>query len=56
MNKEDKEKLAMQLAKLAYPDHEIVSAMLDEEGTLHANIRLNKPIHYIQFTTEVKDA
>lgn len=56
MNTENEEDIAMQLARIVYPDQEIVSARLDEDGMLHAQIRLNKPVSYIQFTTEVKDA
>ena len=55
MNTENKEDIALQLARIIYPDQEIVSARLDDEGMLHAQIRLNKPVNYIQFTTEVKD-
>lgn len=56
MNTENEEDVAMQLAKIIYPDQETVSASLDEDGTLHAQIRLNKPISYIEFTTEVNNA
>lgn len=56
MKTENEEDIAMQLAKIVYPDQEIISASLDEDGILHAQIRLNKPINYIQFTTEVQDA
>lgn len=56
MNTENEEDIATKLARIIYPNQEIVSARLDEDGMLHAQVKLNKPVHYIQFTTEVKDA
>ncbi len=49
------ESVAMQMAKIIYPNQKIIEAEVLEDGTLRVITELDKPISYISFTTEVKD-
>lgn len=49
------ENFVMQMARMMYPNEEIISAHLDEGGVLHLEVRLNEPVRYIQFSTELND-
>lgn len=47
--------VAMQMARIIYPNQKIVEAEVLEDGTLQIILELDKPVNYISFTTEVID-
>lgn len=50
------ESIAMQMAKIIYPNQNIVDAKIYEDGILEVSLEMDKPINYISFTTEVVES